>query len=115
MPIIETRDLRKVFRSVKRIPGPLGALRTLFSRAYEDRVAVAGVTMSLEPGELVGYIGPNGAGKSTTIKMLTGILVPTSGDVRVAGDRALRIATQRTPATSASSSASAASSIGICR
>lgn len=83
--IIETRDLRKVFRAVKRVPGPLGALRTLFSRAYEDRVAVAGVTMSLEPGELVGYIGPNGAGKSTTIKMLTGILVPTSGSVRVAG------------------------------
>ena len=85
MPIIETHDLRKVFRSVKRVPGPLGALRTLFSRAFEDRVAVAGVTMSLEPGELVGYIGPNGAGKSTTIKMLTGILVPTSGSVRVAG------------------------------
>ncbi len=85
MPIIETRDLRKVFRSVRRVPGPLGALRTLFSRAYEDRVAVDGVTMSLEAGELVGYIGPNGAGKSTTIKMLTGILVPTSGEVRVAG------------------------------
>jgi len=85
VPIIETHDLRKVFRSVKRVPGPLGALRTLFSRAFEDRVAVAGVTMSLEPGELVGYIGPNGAGKSTTIKMLTGILVPTSGSVRVAG------------------------------
>jgi len=48
-------------------------------------VAVEGVTMSLEEGELVGYIGPNGAGKSTTIKMLTGILVPTSGEVRVAG------------------------------
>jgi ABC-2 type transport system ATP-binding protein len=84
-PIIETADLRKVFRTVKRVPGPLGALRTLFSASYEDRIAVAGVTMSLEPGELVGYIGPNGAGKSTTIKMLTGILVPTSGTVRVAG------------------------------
>ena len=83
--IIETHDLRKVFRTVKRVPGPMGALRTLFSRAYEDRVAVAGVSVSLEPGELVGYIGPNGAGKSTTIKMLTGILVPTSGTVRVAG------------------------------
>jgi len=85
MAIIETRDLRKVFRTVKRVPGALGALRTLFSRSYEDRVAVGGVTMSLEPGELVGYIGPNGAGKSTTIKMLTGILVPTSGEIRVAG------------------------------
>jgi len=85
MPIIETRDLRKVFRSVKRTPGALGALRTLFSREFVDRVAVEGVTMALEAGELVGYIGPNGAGKSTTIKMLTGILVPTSGHVRVAG------------------------------
>jgi ABC-2 type transport system ATP-binding protein len=85
MPIVQTRDLRKVFRSVKRVPGPIGALRTLFSREYEDRVAVRDVTMALEPGELVGYIGPNGAGKSTTIKMLTGILVPTSGEVRVAG------------------------------
>jgi ABC-2 type transport system ATP-binding protein len=85
MPIIRTRELRKVFRAVKRVPGRLGALRTLFSRQYEDRVAVSGVTMSLAEGELVGYIGPNGAGKSTTIKMLTGILVPTSGEVEVAG------------------------------
>jgi ABC-2 type transport system ATP-binding protein len=85
VPIIETRDLRKVFRSVKRVSGAFGALRTLFSRQYEERVAVAGVTMALEAGELVGYIGPNGAGKSTTIKMLTGILVPTSGEVRVEG------------------------------
>jgi ABC-2 type transport system ATP-binding protein len=85
MPIVETRDLSKVFRTVRRAPGALGALRTLFSRSYEERVAVDGISMSLEEGELVGYIGPNGAGKSTTIKMLTGILVPTSGEVRVAG------------------------------
>jgi ABC-2 type transport system ATP-binding protein len=85
MPIIETRDLRKLFRSVKRQPGALGALRTLFSREFVDRVAVQDVTMALEAGELVGYIGPNGAGKSTTIKMLTGILVPTSGEILVAG------------------------------
>ena len=85
MPIIQTRDLRKVFRTVKRVPGPFGALRTLVSREYDERVAVEGVNISLEAGELVGYIGPNGAGKSTTIKMLTGILVPTSGEVRVQG------------------------------
>jgi len=84
-PIVETRDLRKVFRTVKRVPGPGGALKTLFLREKTERVAVEGVTMSLEAGELVGYIGPNGAGKSTTIKMLTGILVPTSGEIRVAG------------------------------
>ena len=77
--------MRKVFRSRKRTSGTLGALRSFFSRDYEDRVAVDNVTFGLEPGELVGYIGPNGAGKSTTIKMLTGILVPTSGIVRVAG------------------------------
>ena len=85
MPIIRTRDLTKVFRSVRRVPGALGALRTLFSRAYDDKIAVDRVSMSLEAGELVGYIGPNGAGKSTTIKMLTGILVPTSGEIEVAG------------------------------
>jgi ABC-2 type transport system ATP-binding protein len=85
MPIIETRELRKVFKTVRRIPGPLGALRTLFSREYDDKIAVDGVSMSLEAGELVGYIGPNGAGKSTTIKMLTGILVPSAGSITVAG------------------------------
>ncbi len=85
MPIIRTRDLRKVFRSPRRVPGAFGALRTLLSREYEEKIAVDGVTMSLEAGELVGYIGPNGAGKSTTIKMLTGILVPTSGEIEVAG------------------------------
>jgi ABC-2 type transport system ATP-binding protein len=85
MPLIETVALRKVFVSVKRTPGALGALRTLFSRERVERVAVEGISMSLEAGELVGYIGPNGAGKSTTIKMLTGILVPTSGTATVAG------------------------------
>ncbi|MEO9171219.1 MAG: ATP-binding cassette domain-containing protein [Candidatus Baltobacteraceae bacterium] len=77
--------MSKVFRTVRRKPGALGALQTLFSRAYDERVAVDNISMSLEAGELVGYIGPNGAGKSTTIKMLTGILVPTSGEVTVAG------------------------------
>ncbi len=77
--------MRKVFRTRKRTPGILGGLRSFFSHDYEDRLAVGDVTFGLEPGELVGYIGPNGAGKSTTIKMLTGILVPTSGEVRVAG------------------------------
>jgi ABC-2 type transport system ATP-binding protein len=85
MPIIRTRDLQKVFRSIKRRPGIGGAMRALFSREYEDKVAVSNINMSLEPGEMVGYIGPNGAGKSTTIKMLTGILVPTSGTIEVAG------------------------------
>ena len=85
MPIIRTHDLCKTFRSVKRESGAGGALRTLFSRSYVDKVAVSNVNMSLDEGELVGYIGPNGAGKSTTIKMLTGILVPTSGEIEVSG------------------------------
>jgi ABC-2 type transport system ATP-binding protein len=85
VPIIETRKLRKVFRSPKRYPGVGGAIRGLFTREYVEKVAVEDVDLVMEEGELVGYIGPNGAGKSTTIKMLTGILVPTSGEIRVAG------------------------------
>jgi len=85
MPIIETRALRKTFRSVRRGEGLAGAIGALFSRTYDERVAVDDVTMAIGEGELVGYIGPNGAGKSTTIKMLTGILVPTSGTIEVAG------------------------------
>ena len=85
MAIIEAVGLRKVFRSVVRRPGIAGAFGTLFSREFEEKVAVDDVNFALEPGELVGYIGPNGAGKSTTIKMLTGILVPTSGRLLVAG------------------------------
>jgi ABC-2 type transport system ATP-binding protein len=85
MAIIETVGLRKVFRTVVRNPGIGGAVRALFSREYEEKVAVHDVTMALQPGEIVGYIGPNGAGKSTTIKMLTGILVPSGGSIRVAG------------------------------
>ena len=85
MAIIETVDLKKIFRSVVRRPGLSGAVAALFSREYEEKVAVENVNFSLQEGELVGYLGPNGAGKSTTIKMLTGILVPTSGTVRVAG------------------------------
>ena len=85
MAIIEAVGLRKVFRSVERAPGIGGAIAALFSRTYDEKVAVDDVNFALAPGELVGYIGPNGAGKSTTIKMLTGILVPTSGTLRVAG------------------------------
>jgi ABC-2 type transport system ATP-binding protein len=85
MAIIEAVDLRKVYRSIVRGPGLAGAVKALFSREIEETVAVDGVSFSLQPGELVGYLGPNGAGKSTTIKMLTGILVPTSGTLRVAG------------------------------
>ena len=83
--IIEVKGLRKEFRVARRKEGPFAALRTLFSREFDTKVAVNDVSFTIEPGELVGYIGPNGAGKSTTIKMLTGILVPTAGEVRVRG------------------------------
>jgi len=83
--IIEVRDLEKRFKLSKRRPGPLGAVRGLFSTGGREVAAVEHLDFEVHAGEMVGYIGPNGAGKSTTIKMLTGILVPTSGDVHVDG------------------------------
>lgn len=85
MPIIEVKDLKKEFRIAKRQSGMLGALKSLVKREYVTKEAVKGVSFTIEKGEMVGYIGPNGAGKSTTIKMLTGILVPSSGTINVNG------------------------------
>ena len=85
MPIIEVDQLAKDFRRPKRFDGPLGGLRTLVTRQYETTRAVEGVSFAIDEGELIGYLGSNGAGKSTTIKMLAGILVPTSGHVEVGG------------------------------
>jgi ABC-2 type transport system ATP-binding protein len=84
-PIIEVRELSKEFRTFRRREGVLGALQNLFVREYVTVRAVDRVSLSIEPGEMVGYIGANGAGKSTTIKMLTGILVPSSGQVTAYG------------------------------
>jgi ABC-2 type transport system ATP-binding protein len=81
MPIIEVRELSKQFRTFHRREGVFGALQNLFVRDYVTVNAVDRVSFTIEPGEMVGYIGANGAGKSTTIKMLTGILVPTSGHI----------------------------------
>jgi ABC-2 type transport system ATP-binding protein len=83
--VIELVDLKREFRQARRFDGPLGAVRTLLTREYTVRTALDDITLSVEPGESVAYLGPNGAGKSTTIKILTGILVPTSGTVRVLG------------------------------
>lgn len=80
-PLVEVHELSKEFRTFRRREGVLGALQNLFVREYLTVRAVDRVSFSIEPGEMVGYIGANGAGKSTTIKMLTGILVPTSGRV----------------------------------
>jgi len=80
-PMIEVKNLTKEFRSFRRREGVLGAIQNLFVREYVTVHAVDNVSFSIEPGEMVGYIGANGAGKSTTIKVLTGILVPTGGQV----------------------------------
>jgi len=85
MALIETRGMTKVFRTPLKGPGLAGSVKHLFTRRFTDRVAVGGVDLTIEAGEAVGYVGPNGAGKSTTIKMLTGILVPTSGEVHAGG------------------------------
>jgi ABC-2 type transport system ATP-binding protein len=85
LPLIETRGLTKVFRQPVKDPGLLGSIKHLGTRRFKDRTAVDDVNLSIEAGEAIAYVGPNGAGKSTTIKMLTGILVPSAGEIRVAG------------------------------
>lgn len=84
-PAISVRDLRKEFRVYRHRRGLLGAIRNLASREHRVLAAVDGVSFDVAPGELVGYLGPNGAGKSTTIKMLTGLLVPSGGEIDVSG------------------------------
>ena len=82
---VEAVNLVKEFRTFQRREGLWGSVRDLFSRNYTRLKAVDSVTFTLAPGDMVGYIGPNGAGKSTSVKMLTGILVPTSGSVAANG------------------------------
>ncbi|MEY4551080.1 MAG: hypothetical protein RL685_7275 [Pseudomonadota bacterium] len=84
-PLIQADRVCKSFRQHRRFPGLLGAVRTLFTREFSEVHAVDEVSFEIGAGEAVGYLGPNGAGKSTMIKMLTGILLPTSGNVRVLG------------------------------
>ncbi|MEW9052535.1 MAG: ATP-binding cassette domain-containing protein [Neobacillus sp.] len=83
--MIEVKNLRKEFKIYSSRSGLKGAFRDLFTRNYKIVPAVHDISLSIKPGEMVGYIGENGAGKSTTIKMLTGILTPTSGSIRVNG------------------------------
>jgi ABC-2 type transport system ATP-binding protein len=85
MPLIEAIALTKTFRQAVKEPGLVGSLKHFFTRQYKDKLAVDHINLSVEAGESVAYLGPNGAGKSTTIKMLTGILVPTSGSLIVDG------------------------------
>ncbi|MBR3503919.1 MAG: ATP-binding cassette domain-containing protein [Clostridia bacterium] len=85
MPQIVLQQVCKTFVLRKRQKGMLGAMRGAFTREKELVRAVRDVSFSVEEGELVGYIGPNGAGKSTTIKMMSGILVPDSGEINIMG------------------------------
>jgi ABC-2 type transport system ATP-binding protein len=83
MPIIEADKLTKVYRVYQKQEGFLGALRGLWRREYKEVRAADGVSFRIEPGEIVAFLGPNGAGKTTTLKMLSGLLFPTSGSARV--------------------------------
>src|SRR5438876_8567165 len=83
MPIIEVAGLTKVYRVFQKQAGLLGAVRGLFRREYKEVRAVDRVSFTIEPGEMVAFLGPNGAGKTTTLKMLSGLIYPTSGTARV--------------------------------
>lgn len=83
--MIEVDGISKVFKTFKRESGLKGTVKSLFKREYLDVEAVKDISFKINPGEIIGYIGANGAGKSTTIKMMTGILTPTSGLVTVDG------------------------------
>lgn len=83
--MIQVENLTKEFKIYKKQPGFIGTVKGLFSRESEIKKAVDNISFSIAEGEMVGYIGANGAGKSTTIKMMTGILVPTSGKCIVNG------------------------------
>lgn len=83
--MIIAENLQKIYRINKPVKGRFTTLKSLVHPQYEERRAVDGLNFTIQDGEIVGYIGQNGAGKSTTIKMLSGILVPTSGEVKVNG------------------------------
>ncbi len=85
MPIIRAEGLTKTYRVFQKQEGLLGALRGLYHREYKEVKAVGGVSFSVEPGEMVAFLGPNGAGKTTTLKMLSGLVYPTSGSAEVLG------------------------------
>src|SRR5436190_19231243 len=83
MPIIEAQGLSKTYRVFQKKEGFLGAVRGLFRREYKEVRAVDGVDFAIQPGEMVAFLGPNGAGKTTTLKMLSGLIYPSSGTARV--------------------------------
>jgi ABC-2 type transport system ATP-binding protein len=85
MSMIEAVGLTKTYRVVQKKEGVWGALRGLYGREYREVKAVDRIRFTIEPGEMVAFLGPNGAGKTTTLKMLSGLIYPTSGEARVIG------------------------------
>jgi ABC-2 type transport system ATP-binding protein len=83
--MIEVQKLTRVFRTYKKQPGFWGGVKGLFRREFEETAAAKDISFSIKEGEFVGFLGPNGAGKTTTLKMLSGLIFPTSGTARVAG------------------------------
>jgi len=85
MNVITLKNLKKYYRVHQKEPGLLGSIQSLFHRKYYDVKAVNDISFNINEGELVGFIGPNGAGKTTTLKILSGLLYPTDGEVNVLG------------------------------
>jgi ABC-2 type transport system ATP-binding protein len=83
--MIEVENLTRVFRTYKKQPGFWGGVKGLFRREFEETRAADNISFTIKEGEFVGFLGPNGAGKTTTLKMLSGLIYPTSGTARVAG------------------------------
>lgn len=83
--MIEVRQLTRIFRTYKKRPGFWGGVRGLFKREFEETAAAKEISFDIAEGEFVGFLGPNGAGKTTTLKMLSGLIFPTSGTARVGG------------------------------
>jgi ABC-2 type transport system ATP-binding protein len=83
--VVHVNELTKIFKVPEREPGLRAAAKALVRRTTRDVHAVESISFDIEPGEVVGFLGPNGAGKTTTLKMLAGLLYPTSGEARVLG------------------------------